>query len=275
MTISEPVESLLLGILNALESLVTEDFFCQQGKTHLTQGLLSLLDSPSPTIQQAAQRVCQRYCEEGAALMASGVSTSTDLRIQLYNAHSHRLQRVERAERAKSSESLRSRSGTGVGSYLRSRPPLSLKKNGSSSGSKHSKDHTSSSRQSKDRTSSSKQSKDHSSSSRGATSHTYFLDNQSSIISDGPADATFSSSVFSASPSIEIPRYVPVNRATLVSPSNNSAMNVSESEISPVEEAESLYLSSTREKDSNAMVIAADSHEYKGNQMVYVLTRSE
>ena len=78
-----------------------------------------------------------------------------------------------------------------------------------------------------------------------------------------------------ASPSIEIPRYVSVNRATLVSPSNNSAMNVSESEISPVEEAESLYLSSTREEDSNAMVIAAGSHEYKGNQMVYVLTRSE
>lgn len=292
---------MLLGVLNALEFLVTEDFFCQQGKAHLTQGLLALLDSVSPAVQQAAQRVCQRYCDEGAALMASGVSTSTDLRIQLYNAHSHRLQRVERA---KSSESLRSRAGNGAAAHFRPRPMLNLKKKGSSSGSKQSKDHTSSSKQSKDHTSSSKQSKDHSSSSRGATSHGFYMDNQSSIFSDGPVDATFSPSVFVSPPESETPRYVPVNRATLVSPTYNglsngpngdgaangdgnrigdNPSNVSESEISPVEESESPYFEKIRAENGSAMVIAAGmgtaspakSHDYKGNQMVLNSDSSE
>ena len=304
VSLSEPIECMLLGVLNALEFLVTEDFFCQQGKAHLTQGLLALLDSVSPAIQQAAQRVCQRYCDEGAALMASGVSTSTDLRIQLYNAHSHRLQRVERA---KSSESLRSRAGNGAAAHFRPRPMLNLKKKGSSSGSRQSKDHTSSSKQSKDHTSSSKQSKDHSSSSRGATSHGLCMDNQSSIFSDGPVDATFSPSVFVSPPESETPRYVPVNRATLVSPSYNglsngsngpngpngdsnrigdnggNPANVSESEISPVEESESPYFEKIRAENGNAMVIAAGmstaspakSHDYKGNQMVLNSDSSE
>lgn len=287
VSISEPVECLLLGILNALEFLVTEDFFCQQGKAHLTQGLLALLDSVSPAVQQAAQRVCQRYCDEGAALMASGVSTSTDLRIQLYNAHSHRLQRVERA---KSSESLRSRAGNGAAAYFRPRPALTLaKKKGSSSGSKQSKDRTSSSKQSKDPTSSSKQSKDQSSSSRGANSHGYYMDNQSSIFSDGPADAPYSPAVFASPPEAELPRYLPVNRATLVSPSYSGSSRpsgpntpdggnvetgetggkVSEESISPAEESESPYLAKIRAENSNAMVIAEESSEaYKGNAMV-------
>lgn len=317
VSLSEPIECMLLGVLNALEFLVTEDFFCQQGKAHLTQGLLALLDSVSPAVQQAAQRVCQRYCDEGAALMASGVSTSTDLRIQLYNAHSHRLQRVERA---KSSESMRSRAGNGAAAHFRPRPMLNLKKKGSSSGSRHSKDYTSSSKQSKDHTSSSKQSKDHSSSSRGAASHVLYIDNQSSIFSDGPVDATFSSSVFASPPESEAPRYVPVNRATLVSPTynglangsygsngdkdvigdhdgigdngddngdngdnGNNPSNLSESEISPVEESESPYFEKIRAENGNAMVIAtgmsstsqANSHDYKGNQMVLNSDSSE
>ena len=139
------------------------------------------------------------------------------------------------------------------------------------------------------------------------------MDNQSSIFSDGPVDATFSPSVFVSPPESEAPRYVPVNRATLVSPTYNglsngpngdsnrigdsnqigdsngigdngdNPSNVSESEISPVEESESPYFEKIRAENGNAMVIAAgmstaspaNSHDYKGNQMVLNSDSSE
>ena len=56
---------MLLGVLNALEFLVTEDFFCQQGKAHLTQGLLALLDSVSPAVQRRHRFLLDFFLQTG------------------------------------------------------------------------------------------------------------------------------------------------------------------------------------------------------------------
>ena len=226
---SDSTEALLLGILKAIEVFVTEDSFCLQSKAQLTQYLLSMQDVASVPIKQAAQRVCQRYCEEGAVLMASGVSTSTDLRIQLYNACSHRMQRVERTERARSTEAMWGRTGSGNGSYAWTRQYLNSKGKGSSSSSRHSKDVSSSSKskdhssnsKSKDHSSNSKLSKDYSSASRGLNSHSYALDNQSSLISDEPADASTHYVAYSPPAIDPSPRYLPVNRHTIISSDYN------------------------------------------------------
>ena len=242
---SDPTESLILGILKAIEAFVTEDSFCLQSKAQLTQYLLNMQDVASVPIKQAAQRVCQRYCDEGAALMASGVSTSTDLRIQLYNACSHRMQRVERTERARSTETMWGRTGSGNGSYAWTRQYLNSKGKGSSSkgsssssrrskdvsSSSKSKDHSSNSKskdyssnsKSKDYSSNSKHSKDYSSASRGFNSHSYALDNQSSLMSDEPADASTHYIAYSPPAIDPQPRYIPVNRHTIISSDYNGA----------------------------------------------------